>query len=86
MSIESKVVSLTDYRDSKVEKEPVPVKEMEDIFNCYDEVMDTLESNFEEGIYIGMTEGTLQVGCTSENVDTIIYMLEEALYNVRNEY
>lgn len=86
MCIESKVVSLTDYRDSKPKKGPAPVKEMEDIFNCYDEVMDLIESSFDDGLYVGLSDGIIQLGSTSEDIDTIIFMLEEALYNVRNEY
>lgn len=76
------VVSLTDYRKNK-ENQP---RELWDVFYCTDEVLDILEDNFDEAVCIGMQDGYIQVTGTVEDIDTIVFMLEEALYNVRNNY
>lgn len=89
------VVNLTEFREAKKKKEELALKELfdadkprelEDIYDASDEVLDVLEQNFDEGVCVGLLDGMIQVSSTVDDIDTIIYMLEEALYNIRNDY
>ena len=82
----TKVVSLTDFKARKELPNETGVKELDNLFNASDAVLDIIEENFEEGICIGMADGYIQLVSTVDDIDTIIFMLEEALHNMRNDY
>jgi len=76
-------VSIDAYR----KKAPLTkIKEMNNIFDASDNVLDVLCDEFDEGIAIGLLEGQIQVSATFDDLDLLVDMLETALYNVRNEY
>ena len=77
---QNNVVSLTERRKAQEERN------LDDIFYCADEALDVIEDNFDMGVVIGLIGDEIQVTSTEENIDMIIFMLEEALYNVRNNY
>ena len=83
---DTKVVRLTDFKARKEPPEETGGKELDNLFNASDAVLDIIEENFEEGICIGMADGYIQLVSTVDDIDTIIFMLEEALYNVRSDY
>ena len=81
----SEVVSFTKYKKDKEVTENV-ARELDNIFQATDQVLDVLQENFDEGISIGILDGQLQVASTFDDYDLMVAMLEDALYQVKNEY
>lgn len=86
------IVSLADYRK---DKESQTHKEVEALFGdslldseciASEFVMESIESSFEVGMVIGIKDNTLEVSCTSDNIDAMISLLETALDSVKNNY
>ena len=76
------VVNINDYR----KKEEPPITTLECIFHASDTVLDVMEQEFSEAVCIGILGHQLQVSATFDDKEVLIEMLEEALYQVRNEY
>ena len=79
------VVSLTKYKKDKEASENSK-RELDNIFNASDNVLDVLQEEFDEGLCIGILDGELQISATVDDIDSIIMFLESALDLVKNEY
>lgn len=75
----SNVVSIDSFRKETCEKNF-------DMFSYSNEVLDAIEENFDYGVYIGIQNGKMNVSATINDVDEIIFILEEALEYVREDY
>ena len=75
------VVNINDYRKKKA-----PEPDLGAIFNASDAVLDVMEQEFTEGVCVGILDNRIQVSATFDDKEVLIEMLEEALYQVRNEY
>lgn len=83
MDNDSKVVSIDAWRKAQPPKQ---IKELENIFNASDIVLDALCDEFDEGIAVGLLNGQIQVSATFDDYDLLVELLETALDTVKNEY
>lgn len=85
----SNVVSLTDKRDKALAALAAIGEETrasEDLNCSSDVVLGVLQDNFDEGVCIGILGSKVQVSSTMEDVEQVIWLLEEALQDLYKEY
>ena len=63
-----------------------PSTASEDLNWASDAVLGALQDNFDEGVCIGILGNKVQVASTMDDVDQVIWLLEEALQDLYKEY
>jgi len=85
--IMSNVVSLTDrieaYKKALLEKRKAD--DLSDMLDASDQVLDSLENNFDMGVVIGIRNNQLQLSSTEDEIETVIGIVEDALDNLYQE-
>jgi len=83
----SNVVSLTDrieaYKKALLEKRKAD--DLSDMLDASDQVLDSLENNFDMGVVIGIRNNQLQLSSTEDEIETVIGIVEDALDNLYQE-
>lgn len=76
----SQIVNLTDYKNEKN-----TITDEDAIQKASEVTLDVIETNFDEGILIGVLNNKLQLSSTVEHEYDVIRLLEEALENLYME-
>jgi len=82
MEMSDTIVNLDEYRKILRKKPP---QSLDDIFYASDAVLDVLESEFQEGVAVGLLDGKIQVSATFDDRDLLVEILQSALNCVTDD-